>query len=85
MQRFATNKKCATGLIDVRRLRRCPDRHLPACGVSRTYLYLYHIYTDLGQREKPRDTIRESKERGIEAVAGWNVTEGDVRAIDFWP
>jgi len=31
------------------------------------------------------DTIRENKDRGIEAVAGWKVTEGDVRAVDFRP
>ena len=29
------------------------------------------------------DTLRENKRRGIKAVAGWNVTEGDVRTVDF--
>lgn len=29
------------------------------------------------------DTIRENRERGIEAVANWHVTEGDVRSVDF--
>ncbi|UIJ72215.1 DNA cytosine methyltransferase [Aurantimonas sp. HBX-1] len=29
------------------------------------------------------DTLRENKQRGIEAVASWDVTEGDVRSIDF--
>lgn len=29
------------------------------------------------------DTIRENKERGVNAVAGWTVTESDVRAVDF--
>jgi DNA (cytosine-5)-methyltransferase 1 len=31
------------------------------------------------------DTIRENKNRGIEAVSKWKVTEGDVRAVDFTP
>ena len=31
------------------------------------------------------DTIRENKERGVAAVARWNITEGDVRAVDFRP
>jgi len=29
------------------------------------------------------DTIRENQDRGIKAVAGWKVTEGDVREVDF--
>lgn len=29
------------------------------------------------------DTIRENKSRGIDAVSGWNLTEGDVRNVDF--
>ena len=29
------------------------------------------------------DTLRENKARGIEAVKGWEVTEGDVRDINF--
>ncbi len=29
------------------------------------------------------DTIRENKERGIEAVAEWDLVEGDVRHLDF--
>lgn len=29
------------------------------------------------------DTIRENKSRGVEAVKGWRLTEGDVREIDF--
>jgi DNA (cytosine-5)-methyltransferase 1 len=29
------------------------------------------------------DTIRENQERGIEVVADWNLTEGDVREVDF--
>ncbi len=31
------------------------------------------------------DTIRENKNRGVEAVARWKITEGDVRAVDFRP
>ncbi len=31
------------------------------------------------------DTIRENKARGVAAVSGWNVTEGDVKAVDFRP
>lgn len=31
------------------------------------------------------DTIRENKERGIESVSRWKLTEGDVREIDFRP
>ncbi|MBP0614249.1 DNA cytosine methyltransferase [Jiella mangrovi] len=31
------------------------------------------------------DTIRENSERGIGAVAGWDLTEGDVRSVDFRP
>lgn len=31
------------------------------------------------------DTIRENKSRGIAAVKNWNVTEGDVREVDFKP
>ncbi len=29
------------------------------------------------------DTIRENQSRGIEAVRGWKLTQGDVRAVDF--
>jgi DNA (cytosine-5)-methyltransferase 1 len=29
------------------------------------------------------DTIRENKARGVEAVRGWKLTEGDVRKVDF--
>lgn len=29
------------------------------------------------------DTIRENKARGIKAVKGWNLTQGDVREVDF--
>jgi DNA (cytosine-5)-methyltransferase 1 len=29
------------------------------------------------------DTIRENKSRGVEAVKGWKLTEGDVREVDF--
>lgn len=29
------------------------------------------------------DTIRENKRRGVHAVKGWNVTQGDVREVDF--
>jgi len=29
------------------------------------------------------DTIRENKARGMAAVKGWKVTEGDIRGIDF--
>ncbi len=29
------------------------------------------------------DTIRENKRRGINAVKGWPITQGDVRDIDF--
>jgi DNA (cytosine-5)-methyltransferase 1 len=29
------------------------------------------------------DTIRENKKRKIDAVSGWNLTQGDVRQIDF--
>jgi len=29
------------------------------------------------------DTIRENKARGIKAVRDWDVTQGDVRAVDF--
>lgn len=31
------------------------------------------------------DTIRENKKRGIAAVERWNVTQGDVRQVDFKP
>ncbi|MDX0440641.1 DNA (cytosine-5-)-methyltransferase [Sinorhizobium medicae] len=31
------------------------------------------------------DTIRENKKRGIAAVGNWNVTQGDVRKVDFKP
>ncbi|WP_234837348.1 DNA cytosine methyltransferase [Sinorhizobium medicae] len=31
------------------------------------------------------DTIRENKKRGIAAVENWNVTQGDVRQVDFKP
>jgi DNA (cytosine-5)-methyltransferase 1 len=31
------------------------------------------------------DTIRENKDRGVEAVARWKITEGDVREVDFRP
>lgn len=31
------------------------------------------------------DTIRENKKRGIAAVDNWNVTQGDVRSVDFKP
>lgn len=31
------------------------------------------------------DTIRENKKRGIAAVNKWNVTQGDVRKVDFRP
>ncbi|WP_234841277.1 DNA cytosine methyltransferase [Sinorhizobium meliloti] len=31
------------------------------------------------------DTIRENKKRGIAAVNRWNVTQGDVRRVDFKP
>ncbi|WP_234190098.1 DNA cytosine methyltransferase [Shinella sp. NM-101] len=31
------------------------------------------------------DTIRENKKRGIAAVDNWNVTQGDVRKVDFKP
>jgi DNA (cytosine-5)-methyltransferase 1 len=31
------------------------------------------------------DTIRENKQRGVAAVAGWKITEGDVRGVDFRP
>lgn len=31
------------------------------------------------------DTIRENKKRGIAAVDNWNVTQGDVRQVDFKP
>ncbi len=29
------------------------------------------------------DTLRENKARGIEAVKGWKITQGDVRTVDF--
>jgi DNA (cytosine-5)-methyltransferase 1 len=31
------------------------------------------------------DTIRENKTKGLDAVKGWNLTEGDVQAFDFSP
>lgn len=31
------------------------------------------------------DTIRENQVRGVKAVEGWNVVEGDVRAVSFFP
>ena len=31
------------------------------------------------------DTLRENKERGIGGVSGWDITEGDVRSVDFRP
>lgn len=31
------------------------------------------------------DTIRENRSRGIPAVKGWKVTQGDIRDIDFRP
>jgi DNA (cytosine-5)-methyltransferase 1 len=29
------------------------------------------------------DTIRENKARGVKAIKGWRLTQGDVRAVDF--